>query len=186
MPTPVPRDLQAKYGKPAFFLTYTMDNNIRRSPEEGCHTIRKRRRDKGQSNEKLDNSWVMPYSPYLLKRFRCLINLEYCATVLSVKYQFPYTIEERLLKRFRCLINLKYCATVLSVKYLFPYTIEKRDMTDEIKKFQTRRYVSGREPVYRFAEFPMSEIIVDAIEEHDQATVDLDYDLRGMGTLPPI
>eukprot|EP00984_Skeletonema_dohrnii_P037120 scaffold38848_cov172-Skeletonema_dohrnii-CCMP3373.AAC.1 len=119
MPTPVPRDLLAKYGKPAFFMTYTMDNNIRRSPEEGGHTIRKRRRDKGQSNEKLDNSWVMPYSPYLLKRFRCLINLEYCATVLSVKYQFPYTIEERLLKRFRCLINLKYCAMVLSVKYLF-------------------------------------------------------------------
>eukprot|EP00984_Skeletonema_dohrnii_P007317 scaffold2648_cov90-Skeletonema_dohrnii-CCMP3373.AAC.1 len=118
MPTPVPRDLLAKYGKPAFFLTYTMDNNIRRSPEEGGHTIRKRIRDKGQSHEKLDNSWVMPYSPYLLKRFRCLINLEYCATVLSVKYQFPYTIEERLLKRFRCLINLKYCATVLSVKYL--------------------------------------------------------------------
>eukprot|EP00984_Skeletonema_dohrnii_P022559 scaffold11673_cov102-Skeletonema_dohrnii-CCMP3373.AAC.4 len=118
MPTPVPCDLLAKCGKPAFFLTYTMDNNIRRSPEEGGHTIRKRIRDKGQSNKKLDNSWVMPYSPYLLKRFRCLINLEYCATVLSVKYQFPYTIEERLLKRFRCLINLKYCATVLSVKYL--------------------------------------------------------------------
>jgi hypothetical protein len=38
----------------------------------------------------VDNSWVVPYNPYLLLKFNCHINVEVCATVKSVKYLFKY------------------------------------------------------------------------------------------------
>ncbi|ELP91475.1 hypothetical protein EIN_143750 [Entamoeba invadens IP1] len=34
----------------------------------------------------LDNSWVVPFNPYLLKRFRAHINVECCSGVESIKY----------------------------------------------------------------------------------------------------
>ena len=36
------------------------------------------------------NEWVNPYNPYLIKRFRCHINVEYCASVKAVQYLFRY------------------------------------------------------------------------------------------------
>jgi hypothetical protein len=38
----------------------------------------------------VDNSWVVPYNPYLLLKFNCHINVEVCASVKSVKYLFKY------------------------------------------------------------------------------------------------
>ena len=33
---------------------------------------------------------VVPYNDFLLKKFRCLIKVEYCASVQSIKYIFNY------------------------------------------------------------------------------------------------
>lgn len=37
--------------------------------------------------------WVVPYSPYLLKKYRCHINVEACASLKSVKYLHKYFFE---------------------------------------------------------------------------------------------
>src|SRR6266849_140798 len=37
-----------------------------------------------------DNRWVVPYSPYLLQKFRSHINVEICASVRAVKYINKY------------------------------------------------------------------------------------------------
>ncbi|WVZ67191.1 hypothetical protein U9M48_016306 [Paspalum notatum var. saurae] len=39
---------------------------------------------------KLDNRWVVPYNPYLLRLFNCHINVEACDSIKAVKYLFKY------------------------------------------------------------------------------------------------
>nr|XP_027077124.1 uncharacterized protein LOC113700896 [Coffea arabica] len=38
----------------------------------------------------VDNRWVVPYSPYLLGKFNCHLNVEICSTVKAVKYIDKY------------------------------------------------------------------------------------------------
>jgi hypothetical protein len=58
-----------------------------------------RRRDNGAFVEKrlaggrtfkLDNKWVVPYNPYLLKKYNCHLNVEICSTIQVVKYLYKY------------------------------------------------------------------------------------------------
>ena len=49
-----------------------------------------RRRDNGICVEKngmvLDNRWVVPYNPYLLKKYKAHINVHVCTSIRAVKY----------------------------------------------------------------------------------------------------
>ena len=38
----------------------------------------------------LDNSYVVPHSPYLLRKYDCHINVEACVSIKSVKYLYKY------------------------------------------------------------------------------------------------
>ena len=38
----------------------------------------------------LENQWVVPYNPCLLRTFNCHINVEACGSIKSVKYLFKY------------------------------------------------------------------------------------------------
>ncbi|KAL6219764.1 hypothetical protein ACLB2K_007523 [Fragaria x ananassa] len=38
----------------------------------------------------VDNRWVVPYSPWLLLRYDCHINVEVCESIKSVKYLYKY------------------------------------------------------------------------------------------------
>ncbi|RCV25517.1 hypothetical protein SETIT_5G173100v2 [Setaria italica] len=53
-----------------------------------------RRRDDGRKEiirgHILDNQWVIPYNPCLLRTFNCHINVEACSSIKSVKYLFKY------------------------------------------------------------------------------------------------
>jgi hypothetical protein len=53
-----------------------------------------RRRDDGRKEmvrgHMLDNRWVVPYNPYLIRTFNCHINFEACSSIKSVKYLFKY------------------------------------------------------------------------------------------------
>ncbi|XP_010229638.1 uncharacterized protein LOC104582051 [Brachypodium distachyon] len=41
-------------------------------------------------NNTLDNIWVVPYNPYLLRMFNCHINVEVCSSIKAVKYIYKY------------------------------------------------------------------------------------------------
>ena len=69
--------------------TVDPDNNYaiyrRRSPEDGglqfvCP----------KTNRVIDNSWVVPYSPFLCLRFNCHINVEICTSPKASKYLHKY------------------------------------------------------------------------------------------------
>jgi hypothetical protein len=53
-----------------------------------------RRREDGRKEKvrghELDNRWVVPYNPYLLRLFNCHINVETCGSIKAVKYLFKY------------------------------------------------------------------------------------------------
>ncbi|XP_066351367.1 uncharacterized protein [Miscanthus floridulus] len=53
-----------------------------------------RRREDGQKEKvhghELDNRWVMPYNPYLLRLFYCHINVEACGSIKAIKCMFKY------------------------------------------------------------------------------------------------
>jgi hypothetical protein len=60
----------------------------RRSPSDGgfTGTIRTHARDEVT----VDNRWVVPYNPWLLRQFKCHINLEICSSIKAIKYILKY------------------------------------------------------------------------------------------------
>jgi hypothetical protein len=56
----------------------------RRSPREGGRVFTK------DNGDVIDNSWVVPYNPYLTAKYDAHINVEICNTVQAIKYLFKY------------------------------------------------------------------------------------------------
>ncbi|GBL83711.1 hypothetical protein AVEN_188948-1 [Araneus ventricosus] len=85
----------------------------------------------------IDNRWVVPYNPWLLKKFNAHINVEVCASVKSVKYLYKYVYKGH---------------DAASVK------IQKEGALDhdEILSFVEGRYVSTPEAMWRLNEFNLS------------------------------
>ena len=69
-----------------------------------------------------DNSYVVPYNPDLIKKYRAHINVEACATVKSVKYLFKYVYKGH------------DCANMEMV-------VEDGEVRDEIRTYLNCRYV---------------------------------------------
>ncbi|KAL3352294.1 hypothetical protein AABB24_020373 [Solanum stoloniferum] len=103
-----------------------------------------RRRNTGEHVEVrkqlLDNSWVVPFNPYLLCKFNCHINVEVCSDIKVVKYIYKYI----------CKGHDK-----------ISFSIREDDTNveiDEIKEYQSARWVSAPEAVWRLFAFPISEM----------------------------
>ncbi len=106
----------------------------RRNPtEEGLTALLK----SGRKNQDLeiDNRWIVPYSPLLLKMFDAHINVEYCNSVKSIKYILKYVHKG-------------------SDQGVF--TAQSRDNSvDEIAEYQAGRYISSNEAAWRTFRFPI-------------------------------
>ncbi|GBN37387.1 hypothetical protein AVEN_160834-1 [Araneus ventricosus] len=85
----------------------------------------------------IDNRLVVPYNPWLLKKFNAHINVEVCAPVKSVKYLYKYVYKGH---------------DAASVK------IQKEGALDhdEILSFVEGRYVSAPEAMWHLNEFNLS------------------------------
>jgi len=62
--------------------------------QESGYPIYRRRDDSGKCSKgetPVDARDVVPYNPYLSKRFMCHINVEYCGSIKAVKYLYKYT-----------------------------------------------------------------------------------------------
>lgn len=100
-----------------------------------------------------DNTYVIPYNPYLLLRFNCHINIEVCSTVLCVKYLFKYCYKghDSALIEFSTdnEINENNDSSNNEAK-IIDY--------DEIKHYEDTRYLSAQEAMYRLNEYEMNEL----------------------------
>ncbi|KAL3813051.1 hypothetical protein ACJIZ3_014319 [Penstemon smallii] len=103
-----------------------------------------RRRNDGKSvlykKVLLDNRSVIPYSPYLLAKFDCHINLEICADMKLVKYLYKYIYKGHDKLSYHVISGVP------------------QQLRDEIKDFQEGRWISAPEALWRIFGFPMSEI----------------------------
>ena len=95
----------------------------------------------GNPNTYIDNRWVILNNPYLLRKFKSHINIEYFHTVASVKYLFLYHFKGEDM-----------------------ITISEIDPLDEVKKYQTQRYLSSSYCYWRIAEFDMVQIKLPVLQ----------------------
>jgi len=112
---------------PKKFIAETLINN------DGYPAYRRRQTaDTIVGKHKINNSWVVPFNPYLSLKYNCHVNVEVCASFKSVKYLFKYAYKGT------------DCANV-----------EVR--VDEINNFIDSRYVSPPEAMWRIYRFPMND-----------------------------
>ncbi|XP_077273719.1 uncharacterized protein LOC143903730 [Temnothorax americanus] len=99
----------------------------RRSSANGGYTVE-------INGIELDNRWVVPYNPVLLRIFNAHINVELCNSVKSIKYICKYVNKG-------------------SDQAVFALESEK----DEVKMYESGRYISSSEAVWRILAFPIHE-----------------------------
>ena len=81
------------------------------------------------------NAWVVPYNKYLLFKYNCHINVEYCCPVyaITIKYHLKY-------------IHKGNDQATLGVEDANNEDAEERN---EVEEFKNKRYVSGGEAAWR-------------------------------------
>ncbi|KAL6888323.1 hypothetical protein ACP4OV_009349 [Aristida adscensionis] len=103
-----------------------------------------RRRNNGRvakvRDEWLDNRWVVPYNPYLLRRYNYHINVEVCSSIKAVKYLFKYIYKGH--DRASICID----------------EVDNNGNIDEIKQYRDSRWVTPPEALWRIYGFDLSEI----------------------------
>jgi hypothetical protein len=80
----------------------------------------------------LDNRYVVPYNPYLSKRYNAYINIEVCAGISTIKYIHKYIY-----------------------KGVDRTTLEVSEEVDECKRYISGRYIGPMYACQRLFEFPM-------------------------------
>ena len=112
-------------------------NYRRRAVEDGGNTGRVNiRRGGTYIQHVVDNRWVVPYNPFLLKQFNSHINVEICSSIKSIKYVLKYVTK----------------GSDQSV-----FQLQREEQADEIAVFQNARYVSSTEAAWRILEHPIHE-----------------------------
>jgi hypothetical protein len=112
----------------------TIDDNTypsyRRRPERFTASIKY----PGRRGETLTvgNEWVVPYNPYLCKKYNAHINVEVCGTIRAIRYihKYIYKGSDRA-------------------------TVELRDPVDEIKQYVNCRFLGSSESAWKTLELPM-------------------------------
>ncbi|AQK40678.1 hypothetical protein ZEAMMB73_Zm00001d024115 [Zea mays] len=89
----------------------------------------------------LDNRWVVPYNPYLLRLFNCHINVEACGSIKAVKYLFKYIYKGH----DRASVVMRDAS-------------KADDDVDEIKQYRDARWVTPPEALWRIYGFELSQI----------------------------
>nr|XP_027071785.1 uncharacterized protein LOC113696591 [Coffea arabica] len=111
-----------------------------------------RRRDDGSKiyirEHELDNRWIVPYNPYLLAKYDCHINVEIYSAIEAVKYIYKYIYKGH-------------------DRVMYQLTAEQANqIIDEIKNFQSARWVCAPEAIWRIYAFDLSVINPSVILLH--------------------
>ncbi|XP_076031105.1 uncharacterized protein LOC143019352 [Oratosquilla oratoria] len=105
----------------------------RRAVGEGGHSFTKK--VKGEEAT-IDNSWVVPYNPYLCLKYNAHINVECSNSIKTIAYVTKY-------------VN-KGCERILFTK-----SGENDQIVNEVKNYQEARYVNANEATWKIFKFPI-------------------------------
>ena len=97
-------------------------------------------------HKNVDNSWVVPYNPYLLLKYDTHINLEICTSVSAYKYIFKYVMKggDKAEIKLRMVNEDGAYQTYCDL--------------DEIKNWADSRYISAHEALWRIFDFPTNSL----------------------------
>lgn len=112
----------------------------RRSPDDGGFVAKITIRSKGQVT--IDNSWVVPYCPLLLKMYKSHINVESCNSVSAIKYIMKYIMKGS----DNAMFGLQMTGNNVNI-----------DNSNEVKIYQSGGYVCSNEAVWRILYFSLHE-----------------------------
>lgn len=101
----------------------------------------------------LDDTWVVPYNPYLALKYDAHINVEICGTVAAVKYLYKYVYKgsDKASIRLESLsTNTSSNVNTNPVNDNIPVSI------DEIKRYTDSRYIGPCEAVWHIYALQMS------------------------------
>ena len=107
----------------------------RRSPEEGGNSFFKYKKNK---RIQYTNADVVPYNKYLLFKYNCHINVEFVHSVNAIKYHLKYINKG----------SDQAHVTVENSTAGEP-TEPKDEARNEVRDFETKRYISGAESTHR-------------------------------------
>ncbi|KAG7980703.1 hypothetical protein I3843_05G196400 [Carya illinoinensis] len=96
----------------------------------------------------LDNRWVVPYNPYLVSKYNCHINVEICCTVKAVKYLYKYIYKGHDRVAFNIISK------------------ENNQQIDEIEQFQSGRWITPPEAMWRIYGFTLNEMYPSVYSLH--------------------
>lgn len=99
--------------------------------------------EKGGREFCVDNSWIVPYNPYLLLRYQAHINVEICNTVGAVKYLHKY-IYKGVSKAI-----VHQSPQTAALPQTTPSTLQPGRVIDEITDYVECRYLGPAEAVNR-------------------------------------
>ena len=144
--SPCMKNGKCDHGFPKQFLLETEQGQDsypkyrRRTPEDGGFSAQILRRQEGSNVIfDIDNRWVVPYNPFLIRNFACHINVEICSSINSIKYVTKYITKGTDQAVFQLLET------------------DGQNNIDEISLFQNARYVGSSEAVWRILEHHISE-----------------------------
>ena len=134
-------DGKCSKGYPKAFCTKTVINSAKTYPEYQRLDPENGGRKITVGNYEIDNSWVVPHSPFILLRFDNHANVEICMTFLAPKYLFKYITkgEDRAMVRAEVLqegeaiakdeieeyVDLRSVGSSEASWHLFNFTISK-------------------------------------------------------------
>ena len=118
----------------------------RRSPEEGGNSCVKYRNG---SRVTYTNEDVVPYNKYLLYKYNCHINVEYCHSIQAIKYLFKYI--NKGMDEAQVTVETKTCTDADETGQV------QEQHRNEVQEFQNKRYVSGAEACWRLRENEIAE-----------------------------
>lgn len=136
---PCMKDGKCTKNFPKNFLHHTeMGNDSypqyrRREPNYGGKVATKH---VNQQEKPIDNRWVVPYNPWLLRQMNCHANVEICASIKSIKYVLKYVHKGADQATFQ---------------------LQHDGARDEITSFQNARYIGSTEAAWRIFEMPITE-----------------------------
>ena len=137
--------LKCCHNFPKAFIQHTEQGNDtypkyrRRDPDNGGHVGTKVVTQLGkQVHQEIDNRWVVPYCPFLLRMFKCHMNVEICSSIKSVKYITKYM-------------------TKGTDQAVFRLQGANENNHNEIEQYQNARYIGSSEAAWRILGHNISE-----------------------------
>lgn len=119
--------------------------------EDGYPIYRRRARQPVVHNGvSIDNSWVVPYNPYLCHKYDSHINVEMASSISSVKYLFKYVYKGH--DRAAFVVHSGQVNNLNQIQRTSVLTHSRSRLG-----YLDARYISPAEAVYRLFSFPITE-----------------------------